>query len=135
MESSMRCVILFSSCAAIALVACALGASVADRQPKPEPTTQAPQTNPKFSFRPGKPVPGYTQVSPGAAYTKERGYGFDLGSKVAAIDRGGDGLRGGFCTSAKPFFFSIALPEGNYDVTVTLGDAKGEGTATVKAES
>jgi lysophospholipase L1-like esterase len=43
-------------------------------------------------------------------------------------------VRGGFCTSDKPFFFSVALPEGNYNVTVTLGDVKGESTTTVKAE-
>jgi len=31
-------------------------------------------------------------------------------------------------------FFSVALPEGNYLVTVTLGDAQGESTTTIKAE-
>ena len=30
--------------------------------------------------------------------------------------------RGDFCTSATPFYFSVALPEGNYKVTVTFGD-------------
>ena len=40
-----------------------------------------------------------------------------------------------FCTSDKPFLFSVALPEGNYDVTLTLGDRHGPSTTTVKAES
>src|SRR5207237_9119949 len=31
-------------------------------------------------------------------------------------------------------FFSVKVPEGNYRVTVTLGDAAGESTTTVKAE-
>jgi lysophospholipase L1-like esterase len=90
----------------------------------------------KFTFGPGKAAPGYTEVPPTLAYVKERGYGFDLGSKVTAVDRGGDDpLRAGFCTADKPFFFSVAVPEGNYNVTVTLGDLKGESTTTVKAES
>jgi lysophospholipase L1-like esterase len=51
------------------------------------------------------------------------------------VERGGkDALRGDFCTSDKPFFFSVALPEGNYNVTVTLGDAAGASTTTIKAE-
>ena len=51
------------------------------------------------------------------------------------MDRGGpDALRGGFCTADQPFYFSVAVPEGNYRVTATLGDAAGESTTTVKAE-
>jgi lysophospholipase L1-like esterase len=38
------------------------------------------------------------------------------------------------CTSDQPFFFSVALPEGNYNVTVTFGDQQAETTTTVKAE-
>jgi len=107
------------------------GPAAAGAEPKAEPA----RTSFKFTFGPGKTVPGYTQVSATTLYTKERGYGFDLGSKVEAIDRGGDeAQRGGFCTSTKPFFFSVALPESNYNVTVTLGDLKGESTTTVKAE-
>jgi lysophospholipase L1-like esterase len=94
------------------------------------------RTHFQFSFGPGKASPGFIQVRPTTVYSKERGYGFDLGAKVSAVDRGGeDALRGGFCTSDQPFFFSVALPEGNYNVTLTLGDQKGESTTTVKAES
>jgi lysophospholipase L1-like esterase len=100
-----------------------------------EPKADARKTSFKFSFSPGKAAAGYTQVSPDTAYTKERGFGFDLGSKVEAIDRGGDDpLHAGFCTGDKPYFFSVAVPEGNYQVTVTLGDLKGKSTTTVKAE-
>jgi lysophospholipase L1-like esterase len=94
------------------------------------------QTAFKFDFGSGKVAPGYIQILPTTVYTKELGYGFDLGSKVTAVDRGGDDpLRGGSCTSDQPFFFSVALPEGNYNVTVTLGDLAGASTATIKAES
>ena len=90
----------------------------------------------RFSFGPGKVTPGYTQVLPATVYSTETGYGFDLGSVVTGVDRGGDDAeRAHFVTSDRPFFFSVKLPEGNYDVTVTLGDAAGESVATVKAES
>jgi lysophospholipase L1-like esterase len=90
----------------------------------------------KFDFGAGKIADGYTQVLPTTSYTEERGYGFDFGSSVQAIDRGGnDALRGDFVTSDKPFFFSAALPEGNYNVAVAFGDAAGASTNTVKAES
>jgi lysophospholipase L1-like esterase len=89
----------------------------------------------KFDFGPGKVAPGYTQVLQTTTYTKELGYGFEPGSSVSCIDRGGkDALRGGLCTSEKPFFFSVALPEGNYSVTITFGDQSAETITTVKAE-
>jgi lysophospholipase L1-like esterase len=90
----------------------------------------------KFQFAPGTVAQGYTQVSPATAYAKAQGYGFDLGSKVTAIQRGGDdALRGGFCTSERPFFFSVTLPEGNYNVTILLGDRTAGTTNTIKAET
>lgn len=89
----------------------------------------------KFSFGSGKPESGYTQVSPTAVYSKEVGYGFEPDADVKAVDRGGnDPLRSGYCTSDKPFYFSVAVPEGNYKVTVTLGDPAGESDTTIKAE-
>ena len=66
----------------------------------------------KFDFGTG-PMPGYIKVSPASKYSKEAGYGFE------------EGVAG---------FFSVALPEGNYRVTVTLGDREGESITTVKAE-
>jgi lysophospholipase L1-like esterase len=89
----------------------------------------------RFSFGPG-PIPaGYTQVLPGAVYSATLGYGFEPGSDVTAIDRGGpDPLRRHFCTGLHPFLFSVALAEGNYTVTVVLGDPMGEATTTIKAE-
>jgi lysophospholipase L1-like esterase len=95
-----------------------------------------PQTAFKFDFGPGKVAPGYLQVLSTTTYTKKLGYGFDLGSTVTCLDRSGrDALRGDFCTSDKPFFFSVDLPEGNYTVKVTLGDRAAETMTTIKAES
>src|SRR4051812_421208 len=53
----------------------------------------------RYSFVPETPA-GFTEVKPGTAFTKERGFGFDLGTKV----------------EKPPFYFSVALPEGNYNV-------------------
>ena len=93
------------------------------------------QTTWKFDFGPGKVAKGYLQVLANTTYSKEIGYGFEPGAKVTCLDRSGkDALRSDFCASNQPFYFSVALPEGNYDVTVTLGDAQEETTTTVKAE-
>jgi lysophospholipase L1-like esterase len=93
------------------------------------------RTSYKFDFGPGKVASGHIQVLADQIYTKERGYGFEPGAKVSCLDRGTvNPLRSDFCSSDKPFFFSVALPEGNYLVTVTLGDAQGESTTTIKAE-
>jgi lysophospholipase L1-like esterase len=67
-----------------------------------------------FDFGAAKAA-GRTAVSPGTAYSAERGFGFEPGA-------------------GKPVFFSADLPEGNYNVTVTFGDAQSASTTTVKAE-
>lgn len=94
------------------------------------------QTTRKFDFGPGKVAAGYTQVRANTAYTSALGYGFETGAAaIQCLDRGGkDVLRADFCTSDKPFYFSVALPEGNYRVTITLGDAQAATVTTVKAE-
>ncbi len=89
----------------------------------------------KFDFGTGAAAPGYTQVLPDAIYTAGRGFGFEPGGAMSAVDRGGDALRGDFVTSTKPFYFTVRVPmEGNYRVTVTLGDARAAATTTIKAE-
>ena len=101
-------------------------------------TTMAQGTKAEYRFDlgPGKVAPGYVKVSPTATYSRDAGYGYERGSKVVGVDRGGDDpIRGDFATSEKPFAFSVAVPEGNYRVTVTLGDPAGASDTTVKAES
>jgi lysophospholipase L1-like esterase len=70
-------------------------------------------------------------------YSDQLGYGFDKKGSVKFVDVGGsDPIHSGFVTAgtAEPISFSIKLPEGNYNVTLTLGSAKEESTTTVKAE-
>jgi lysophospholipase L1-like esterase len=89
----------------------------------------------KFSFGSRAVAPGYTQVLPSATYSKEVGYGFEPGSTVMSINRDGvDPPQNGFCTSDRPFYFSVAVPEGNYKVTAILGDNEGESDTVIKAE-
>jgi hypothetical protein len=89
----------------------------------------------KFDFGPGRTPAGYIAVLPETMFTPGSGYGFDFGSRVRGVERGGpDALRDGYCTSDHPFFFSVKLPEGNYNITVTLGDREGSSFTTIKAE-
>ncbi len=77
----------------------------------------APSKVTRFDFR----------TTAATAYTPAAGYGFTSieGFKPAP----------GPLVSDQPFSFVIDLPEGNYDVTVLLGDPKAASDTTVKAES
>ena len=89
----------------------------------------------QFDFGFGKDEPGYTQVLPNTVYSDQRGYGFDFNSSVTTNNyQGNDALKDDYITSDKPFYFSVALPEGNYQVKVLLGDKWGATTTTIKAE-
>ena len=111
---------------AIAFVLIAASTTIGLLSKTASTSTQNNQTHFKLDFGPGKVAPGYTQVLPAMTYTKERGYGFEPGGAVAGAN--------GVVTGDKPFFFSVALPEGNYNVTVAFGGAKQATRATVKAE-
>ncbi len=93
-------------------------------------------TDYKFDFGTGKPAAGYVKVDADANYTPEKGYGFDFDTKPAIVSRGGkDLLKSDFATGKQPFYFSVKVPEGNYQITVVLGDAKEASNTTIKAES
>jgi lysophospholipase L1-like esterase len=94
------------------------------------------KTTLKFSFNPAKEISGYIKVDPGTIYSSGTGYGFDFGTKPEAVGRGGrKPLTDGFVTSNKPFFFSVKLPEGNYNIKIITGDLKDETFTTIRAES
>src|SRR6187402_1096424 len=92
------------------------------------------QTSFKFDFGSGKTAPGYIQINPGSKFNYEIGYGLDQNSVVESIDRGGDPLISDFITSNKPFYFSVKLPDGNYDVKVIMGDKMESSSATIRSE-
>jgi lysophospholipase L1-like esterase len=79
----------------------------------------------QYNFNPKLSRKGYIPVSAEVIYSAARGFGFDqAGSTV-----------NGPAGSSRPFYFSVKVPEGNYKVTVTFGDAQRATFSTVKAES
>lgn len=66
-----------------------------------------------FSFDPSTKMAGSAQVEAGMEFDPARGYGYENG---------------------KPWLFSVALGEGNYDVAIRFRDAQSAARATVKAE-
>ncbi len=70
-----------------------------------------------------------TRLTAADTFTAERGYGFDLATAPArsAVPAGGE--------APHPFYFSVAVPEGNYRVTVTFGSADAASDNTLRAES
>jgi len=90
----------------------------------------------KFDFGSGAVAEGMTQVLPEMIYSESAGFGLERGALVKAVDRaGGDPVTRDFGTAGGPFFFSVAVPgEGNYRVTVMLGDREAESVTTIKAE-
>jgi lysophospholipase L1-like esterase len=114
----------------IAFYSLALASAAASAQ------SEQPATAFKFQFGATEPAPGYTLVAPTTEYSKATGYGFEHGSTVTAVTKdSGEPLQRGAVVSTGPYSFSVAVPEGNYRVTVTLGDPTAEATATVKAEA
>ncbi|UEG53849.1 rhamnogalacturonan acetylesterase [Mucilaginibacter daejeonensis] len=85
-----------------------------------------------FDMRPGQPKAGWIAVKPDQAYNGS--YGFDMGTVVKAVAHPGKKVSGAV-TSDQPFYFSASVPEGNYRITLTLGDQEQSSNTTVKAES
>ena len=118
-----------------------LGASTLRAQPRPEDKALPPpppvHVEYKFDFGPGHAEAGYVQVPADLMYSSDRGYGFDFSSKTAGMERAGsEPMTDGFVTAMEsPFFFSVKVPEGNYRITVTLGDAHGESNTTIRTEA
>jgi lysophospholipase L1-like esterase len=77
----------------------------------------------KFEFA-GKDA--RTSVSEHDVYSKEKGFGFELGAAVKCAEH--------TCSSDKPFYFSAAVPEGNYRVTIKFGNEQSSASTVVKAE-
>jgi lysophospholipase L1-like esterase len=98
--------------------------------------TPAAPASYKFQFGASQAAPGYTLVAPTSNYSPEAGYGFEPGATLTTVTGKADNpLQASAVTSAKPFAFSLKAPEGNYRVTVTLGDPTADAATTVKAET
>jgi lysophospholipase L1-like esterase len=80
----------------------------------------------KYFFGSGKAKSGFTKVTPESLYSKDTGYGFWPGAALTANDQN--------IASDKPFYFSIKLPDGNYDVSITFGDKNGTSSQLIRTE-
>jgi len=91
--------------------------------------------NYKFDFGEGPVAAGYTQVKASTKYSDSQGFGFESGT-VSSVDRlWDDDLTTDFLTAKGDMVFSVALPQGNYEVTFILGDGENESETTVWAEN
>ena len=72
------------------------------------------------------------QITPSDTFTSEKGYGYDFQEVINAARKSQNET---YHLSDGIFYFSVAVPDGNYKVTVTLGSKKMKGNTTVRAES
>lgn len=95
----------------------------------------AQQTTFKFDFGGNRTENGFIPITSTSKFDKKIGYGFMDISSLKSVDNGGNALTGDYITSDKPFYFSVAIPEGNYDIKLTLGDSKGNSETTIRVEN
>lgn len=77
----------------------------------------------KFDFtQEKKSKDGYTKITATDKFSEEKGYGYDL----QPAPKG---------KSIAPFFFSVAVPDGNYHVTAIIGNKSRVGETSVRGES
>jgi lysophospholipase L1-like esterase len=91
----------------------------------------------KFAFGTGPAPDGWTRVAPDIRYSDALGYGFEgpPGVVPTAFNSGGDPLKGNGVEATKPFYFSFRIPaEGNWRVTMTLGNPSSATMTTINAE-
>nr|WP_314492667.1 rhamnogalacturonan acetylesterase [uncultured Chryseobacterium sp.] len=93
------------------------------------------QTGFKFDFGGSRIENGFIPITSMSKFDQKTGYGFMNISGLKSVDRGGNPLTGDFITSDKPFYFSVAIPEGNYDIKLNLGDSKGTSETTIRVEN
>ena len=91
----------------------------------------------RFDFGSGPLAEGCNAVSADTVYSSSRGFGLvsSAGISSSSATNASDPVRADALVSDKPFSFVVDLPEGNYDVTVLLGDPAAAANTTVKAET
>jgi lysophospholipase L1-like esterase len=85
-----------------------------------------PKLPAKFSFGDSL-ASGATAVKPETAFTADLGYGFEPRGTLQSAPAG--------ITSDGPISFTVAVPDGNYRVKLTLAGGSEAGATTIKAES
>jgi lysophospholipase L1-like esterase len=98
----------------------------------------AQKTAYKFEFGTNKPQAGFIGIDEMSIYQASKGYGFlPSDAAIQSVERNlrSPSYNSHFITADKPFYFSVDLPEGNYDVKMTFGDPIGASLTTVKVEN
>ena len=72
------------------------------------------------------------QVKASDVFTAEKGYGYDFQNVINEARKSQNDT---YRLSDGIFYFSVAVPDGNYRITVTLGAKKRKASTTVRAES
>ena len=75
-----------------------------------------------FDFSNRKNVENAIKINNDIIYPGTNGYGYDI---LTAPEK----------NSNTPYYFSVNVPDGNYRVTITIGDKKKNGITTVRGES
>jgi len=86
----------------------------------------------RFEFGPGKAQKGWTKVDATTVYSAEKGYGITPSGELSTNKKGN---KTHFISSHKPFYFEMNLPEGHYQIELTLGGSSEGSATTLKAES
>lgn len=89
----------------------------------------------KFDFGNSSVAEGYIGISSNTQFSSTLGYGIDSGSASSVSRSDADALHQDFLTTDDELFFSVSLPQGNYDVTVIFGDVSGSSATTIKTEN
>ncbi len=89
----------------------------------------------KFDFGNGVVADGYIGITAETAFSTGAGYGIDSGNVVSVIREGDDPLTRDYLSTGDELFFSVAVPQGNYTVTVIFGNAADSSSTTVTAEN
>lgn len=81
----------------------------------------------KFDFGNGETIKGYTKVSASTSYNKKTGYGFNTPENMKDVPASGTGVSSDAvqfltCGTKSSNTFNVDLPNGLYEVKVTLGD-------------
>lgn len=86
----------------------------------------------KFYFGEGKVQKCQKQVSVTTIYSTDKEFGLTPSGKIYSNK---SDEKNHFIESEKPFYFTVNLPEGHYEIELTLGGSTNGSSTTVKAES
>lgn len=90
----------------------------------------------RFDLGADSSASGPQPLTPSMGYTPERGYGWLGSTTPTAVSRdAGDARYRDALSADEPFWFTADVPEGNYRVTVVLGDDRAPTRTTIRAES